>query len=364
MQAATMSHSSTDARPAPKYWIFLLWLAAFYLGWAALVQLGGYWDTVLAHWPIALSMAFGSYFAGSTPMGGGTVGFPVLVLLFDYPGAMGRNFGLAIQSIGMVSAAIYIFSVRTPVNWKLLRPAMIGSVIGTPLGAAFVAPFLPDIWVKLLFAIVWASFGLMHLVKLKELVNSHETDVTWGRLDPYIGFALGASGGIVASLTGVGIDMMLYACLVLLYRCDLKIAVPTSVVIMAFTSVVGIGVNVLLSRLNPAVYPMSPAVFANWLAAAPVVALGAPFGALVVNLISRTPTILVVSILCIGQFVWTVVQEGVTGLLLVSAIAGVLVMNFVFMVLYHIGRSRPLPVGSLPHLQSQSPQIAIESATD
>jgi len=358
-----MTTTLANTKPASKLWIFGLWLAVFYLAWASLVVLGGYWDTVQAHWPIALSMAFGSYFAGSTPMGGGTVGFPVLVLLFDYPGAMGRNFGLAIQSIGMVSASIYIFSSRTRVDWKLLRPAMVGSLIGTPLGAIFVAPFLPDIWVKLLFAIVWASFGLMHLIKLKELVNSHETNVTWGRLDRWIGFGLGVSGGVVASLTGVGIDMMIYACLVLLYRCDLKMAVPTSVVIMAFTSVIGIGVNALLARLNPAVYPMSPAVFANWLAAAPVVALGAPFGALVVNLISRTPTILLVSVLCIGQFIWTVVQEGVSGMLLVYAIAGVLVMNFVFMVLYHIGRSRPL-TAQLPHLASQAPQIAVESAVD
>jgi hypothetical protein len=36
-------------------------------------------------------MAFGSYVAGSTPMGGGTVGFPILVLLFDLPATLGRD---------------------------------------------------------------------------------------------------------------------------------------------------------------------------------------------------------------------------------------------------------------------------------
>ena len=41
---------------------------------------------------IAAAMAVGSYFAGSTPMGGGTVGFPVLVLLFDGPATLGRDF--------------------------------------------------------------------------------------------------------------------------------------------------------------------------------------------------------------------------------------------------------------------------------
>lgn len=318
---------------------FVLWLGLFYLCWSLLVFVGGYWSTVLAHWPIALSMAFGSYFAGSTPMGGGTVGFPVLVLLFDYPGSMGRNFGLACQSIGMVSASIYILAAGFPVQWRLLKMAMLGALVGTPLGATWLVPLVPDIWVKLLFAIVWASFGVMHLVKLKELVNQHEMDVSYGIWDRVIGLAVGFVGGITASLTGVGIDMMLYATLVLLYRADLKMAIPTSVIVMATTSLLGIGWNMMLSQVNPAVYAISPAVFYNWLAAAPVVALGAPLGALIVSLISRTPTILVVSVLCIGQFIWTLAQEKVSGWLLVWALLGVGVMNLVFMILHRLGHS-------------------------
>ena len=41
------------------------------------------------------------------------------------------------------------------------------------------------------------------------------------------------------------------------------------------------------------------AVFANWLAAVPIVVLGAPLGAVVVHYISRTYTLLVVSTLCL-----------------------------------------------------------------
>lgn len=284
-------------------------------------------------------MSFGSYIAGSTPMGGGTVGFPVLVLLFDMPGSLGRNFGLAVQSIGMVSASIYILASRQSVDWKLLKPALFGALIGTPLGAAFIAPFTPDLWVKLIFAVVWASFGVMHIVKIRELVAANGVSNKWRSWDRSVGLTIGFIGGIVASITGVGIDMIIYATLVLLYRADLKIAIPTSVVIMAFTSLVGIAANILLSNVNQNLYHMDPAVFANWLAAAPVVALGAPFGALVVSLISRTPTLLLVSILCIGQFVWTIVNEGVTGLALVGAIAGVLIFNAIFHVLYRLGKT-------------------------
>lgn len=318
---------------------FLIWLAGFYLIWLLIVFMGGHWHTVVSHWPIALAMSFGSYIAGSTPMGGGTVGFPVLVLIFDMPGSLGRNFGLAVQSIGMVSAGIYVLSARRPLHWRLLGAAMLGSLIGTPIGAAFIAPFIPDLWVKLLFGVVWASFGIMHLVKLKELIAAEGITQHWRRFDFPIGLGVGFAGGIVASITGVGIDMLVYATLVLLYRADLKISIPTSVCLMAFTSVIGIAFNVLLGRTRPDIYQVEPEVFANWLAAAPVVALGAPLGAIVVELISRKPTLLIVSALCIIQFIWTLIHERVTGLTLVGALMAVLLCNGIFHVLYSFGHS-------------------------
>lgn len=314
--------------------LFLLWLVSFYVGWSLLVFVGGHWDTVRSHWPISLSMAFGSYIAGSTPMGGGTVGFPVLVLLFDLPGSLGRNFGLAVQSIGMVSASIYLLSARRPLAWSLLRPALIGSAIGTPLGAAFIAPHVPDLWIKLLFAVVWASFGILHLVKLGELVAMAGWGRSLPRFDVPLGLAVGVIGGVVASITGVGIDMIIYAVLVLLYRMDLKISIPTSVVLMAFTSLIGIGTNALLARIDPSVWAIDPEVFANWLAAAPIVAVGAPFGAIIVNRISRKPTLLIVSILCIGQFIWTIVAERVGGPALAISITAVLALNVLFHLVY------------------------------
>jgi uncharacterized membrane protein YfcA len=322
-----------------KLFPFLLWLLVFYVVWTSLIIFGDHWKETLEHWPIALAMSLGSYVAGSTPMGGGTIGFPVLVLLFDMPGALGRNFGLAIQSIGMVSASIYILSLRKSVAWGLLKPALIGSLIGTPLGAVFVAPFVPDIWIKLTFAIVWASFGIMHILKMRELVSAQGQNRKWyGRRFP-IGFIIGILGGIVASITGVGIDMIVYATLVLLYRTDLKIAIPTSVILMAFTSVVGIFTNIALSCVNPTLYKIDPEVYANWLAAAPVVALGAPLGAYIVSLISRTPTLILVSLLCVAQFFWTIIEEGVSGLALLGAIFAVLFCIAIFQFLYWLGKA-------------------------
>ncbi len=315
-------------RPVRKQflWVWFLWLATFYATWLYLVFGSGRWHDVVTHWPIALAMALGSYVAGSTPMGGGTVGFPILVLLFELPATLGRDFSFAVQSIGMTSASVFILARRTPLATAMLQGTMLGALLFTPLGILFLAPHIPELWIKLVFAIVWASFGVLHLYRIGEIaghVGMTEFDERW---DFKVGFVVGAlAGSTVAAVTGVGIDMVLYAALVLLCRADLKIAIPTSVVIMAFTSVLGIVVKQCTTGLSPGVYE-------NWLAAAPVVALGAPLGAFVVDLIGRKPTLLFVSVLCVGQYIWTCYTERYTlGLLgMVACLAAVVACLLVF----------------------------------
>lgn len=307
-------------------WIWLLWLAVFYSCWAWLVFGRDMWQETLHHWPISVAMALGSYVAGSTPMGGGTVGFPVLVLLFKMPASLGRDFSFAVQSIGMVSASIFILVRRQPLATSMLQGALAGSMIGTPAGILYVAPLIPDLWIKLVFAVVWASFGLLHFYRIHEIASHTgmtEFDERWDRR---VGFWLGLlSGASVVAVTGVGIDMVLYAALVLLCRADLKIAIPTSVIIMAFTSLLGVVVKNLTTGLQPGVY-------AHWLAAAPIVALGAPLGVFIVELIGRKPTLLFVAVLCVGQFVWTCYVErialGLSGI--IGALLGIAAFLLIF----------------------------------
>lgn len=307
-------------------WVWFFWLAVFYGLWLLLVVGFDHWEAAREHWPMALAMAVGSYAAGSTPMGGGTVGFPVLVLLFDMPASLGRDFSFAVQSIGMVSASIFILCRRQPLAWSMLRGAMLGSLFGTPLGIFLIAPFVADLWIKLTFAVLWGSFGVLHLYRLGEITSFTGDARGRERQDFNLGLVLGLlAGGFAAAVTGVGIDMVIYAALVVLCRVDLKIAIPTSVVIMAFTSVVGVAVKSLGGDWQPG-------VFGNWLAAAPVVALGAPLGVFVVSRIGRKPTLLVVAMLCVGQFVWTCFEEGAQlgpgGLALAVLSLGVCILGF------------------------------------
>jgi uncharacterized membrane protein YfcA len=268
------------------------------------------------------------------------VGFPILVLAFDHSASLGRDFGFAIQSIGMTSASIFILCTGRPLERRLLRWAMLGSLVATPPAVAFFAPLVDERVMKMLFAVVWGSFGIMHCVKLNEICAATGMTRMSPAFDRVAGFLVGvAGGGLFASLTGVGIDMLLYVVLVLLARADLKIAIPTSVVIMAWTSLVGIASLFALSRLAPEIWTPDPELGGSWLAAAPVVAVGAPLGVFVVNWIGRKPTLLFVSLLCLGQFVWMAWSEraslGTWGLAL--SLAGLLVFNAAFHVMHGLG---------------------------
>ncbi|MCA9694214.1 MAG: sulfite exporter TauE/SafE family protein [Nannocystaceae bacterium] len=316
--------------------LWFLWLAIFYSAWATTNVILELWDETAAHWPIALAMALGSYVAGSTPMGGGTVGFPVLVLLFDMPASLGRNFGLMVQSIGMTSASIFILCRRTPIEVRILLWCALGAAIGLVLGTFLVVPLVSDTAVKLAFACLWASFGVLTLIKNREFCSLDTIPRARPSEARNLGLLVGVIGGVTTALTGVGIDMMLYTLLVLLYRMDLKAAVPTSVIIMAASSVMGVVLHLLIGDLDAE-------VFYHWMAASPVVILGAPLGAFLVSVISREKTLYFVAVLCVLQFVWTLHQVEVGALQAVFVVANLALASLGFLLLYRLGRARQRP---------------------
>jgi uncharacterized membrane protein YfcA len=303
------------ARPrARPRWLFWLWLLLFYVSWAAFVFGQGRWATVAAHWPISLAMLFGSYVGGSTPMGGGSVAFPILVLLLGEPARLGREFSFAVQSLGLGSATVYMLLSGRPLAWGVLRWAILGSAVGTPFGLIALAPYATEIQVKLIFAVVWAAFGVMTLLRLRELAEQTGILAPGPRIERAAGLGVGLLGGAcLAALTGVGVDMLLYSVLVLLFRADLRRAIPSAVTLMAFTSLLGLVTRSLLAAIDPGRAAFAPGLWEYWLAAAPIVVLGAPLGALAVAVVPRVFTLRLVSLLCVAQLAWVCVQARLSG---------------------------------------------------
>ena len=269
--------------------------------WVVLITRPGAWPAALEQWPMALVMIGGSLVAGSTPMGGGTVAFPALVLGFQESPAMARDFGLAIQSVGMTSALLFILLVRRiPVESRLLMWGSVGATAGLTFGTFALAGWVPAAFVKLLFATLWITFGVW-LVAGTARERSNGPRSTGGAEVVPIGIATGFVGGAVMSLIGVGPEMAIYAALVLRFGWPAKAAVPTAVCATALMAPVGLLLRAATAGIDPAVYPV-------WLAATPIVIFGAPAGAYIAARMPRVLLLRIIGALCLLQFIATVVN--------------------------------------------------------
>ena len=94
-------------------------------------------------------------------------------------------------------------------------------------------------------------------------------------------FLAGMLGGAMSGIVGNGIDMSVFVVMVLLFRMSEKTATPTSVILMAFNAMAGFAVQLMVLD------DFSPTITAWWLAAVPVVAVGAPLGAVLCSLMPR-----------------------------------------------------------------------------
>jgi uncharacterized protein len=304
--------------------LFLAWWAIYVFGF-------GHWQLAWEHRWIAAVMIGGSMVAGSTPMGGGSVAFPVLIYGFGETPENARNFGLAIQALGMTSALLFILGRRVKIQKRLLTWSCAGAAVGIVAGTFWVAPFVARPLVKLLFACLWMSFALLTLARNREFCTLKQApDMSW-KTAALAGVPIGLIGGLIAAMIGVGLEMVLYTVLVLLFRSDLKVAVPTAVCATAITSIVGTALHIWIGDI-----PI--AIFGNWLASAPIVIFGAPFGTYLVTHIPRIRLLYFVSFLCVFQFGYTLLLSSLKASEWIFAATVLAAANLLFVLLYRKGK--------------------------
>lgn len=310
-----------------------IYVAVILVGWVVVVAGFGFGREVLQHWPMSLVMVAGSLVAGSTPMGGGTVAFPILVMLFDEAPANARNFGLMIQAVGMTSAMLFVLGRKVPVPVRLLTGSTGGAALGFVIGTFLIGPHVEASLVKLLFSCLWMSFGILTLAKNREICALKGRGPADGASAEMIGLAAGLIGGAMASMIGVGVEMCVYTVMVLFFRADLKIAVPTAVCAAALASIEGAAIHMYIGDVDRT-------SVMNWLAAVPIVIFGAPAGAYLVSILPRIRVLYFVSALCVFQFRWTLQQTAKTAnewwFVADAMVVAVFVLNF----LYRRGRAR------------------------
>ncbi len=305
------------------------------LAWSAGVTAAGLWGRVSDHGVAAATMVVGSFVAGATPQGGGAVAFPVFTKGLEIPSATARTFSLCIQSIGMSTAAISIVLRRSAVEWRAVGVGVGTGIVGFLLALWALAdwdePFapmrIPGPYVKVTFSLIVLAMTAATIVGLRSPIRSVTDQLpnagprTWTLLA-----AFGVAGGVAAALLGSGADVMIYLFLVVILGVRSTVGVPTSVVTMALLSLVGAAVFAGLDRqfsttfaadgsvlavggeaLDAPAAPRQADVFGMWLAAVPIVAWGAPLGALVASRLRSTDLARVVVALGATEVLTTIV---------------------------------------------------------
>jgi uncharacterized membrane protein YfcA len=256
--------------------VLVVWSLWFALGGG--VQL---FDVLAEHWRVSLTMAFGSLISGATAEGGGAVAFPVFTKVLHIAPADARVFALAIQSVGMSAATLVILARGIRVEWRYLGWASLGGLVGLPLGALLFAPMVSPPMTRMVFTVMQASFALALLALNWRDRACHERLPRCGPAERSVLAVAGFVGGIMTGLVGTGLDILTFSVVVLLFRLSEKVATPTSVVLMAGNSLAG------FALYGWGLGSFTPEIRDWWLAAVPVVVLGAPIGAIFCSLIGR-----------------------------------------------------------------------------
>lgn len=266
-----------ERTPLLVYWaIAILILIAWTIAMTAL----NWWPIFSDTWPISLTMVLGSFIAGATSEGGGAVAFPVFTKLFDIAPRDAKVFSFFIQSFGMTMAGLFIYLKKIPVLWNVVAAALAAGVAGLVLGELFLV--IPNPYPKLLFTFIAGIFAFFLIYNRWGIPDNPLKDFRFNRMsDLFVILATGFLGGMVASVVGVGIDMLIFIVLTLLYGIDEKISTPTTVVLMGLLSVSGFIWHAGITA------DVNPDVWRYWMSCVPIVIFGAPLGAFVCSKIGR-----------------------------------------------------------------------------
>lgn len=354
--------------------------------WALFVTIFGHWETVTTNWRAFVTMVFGSFVAGSTPQGGGAVAFPVFTKVFETPASVARTFSLCIQSIGMGSASIAILLSGKSVSKRAIAgggtAAVVGFLVGLLVLADPVSTFwesrIPEAYVKVTFTVVLAALAYIVYVALDEGECGTWYLPVWNRR-VWLGLGIaGLLGGLTTSLIGSGADVFAFLFLVIVAGLHPRIAVPTSVIIMALVSVVGlVTLGILHGQLSTDVVdgmvvavggstidPVPVARFdlwGLWIAAVPAVIWGAPLGTMFVHALNEKHLIAFLAIMASIEVVSTAIflpQLRTDPWLLTYAIVG-LVVSAVAVRWMHRKRDRLLGTAGPTHVEEMLRAAAI-----
>ena len=230
---------------------------------------------------IAPIMAFGSFVAGLTFLGGGSVAFPAMTKLMASSPEDAKTFSLAIQSVGMSAASLYIITRVRDLPWSMMLLYVGSASAGMAYALGSLADNISPVDLRIGFSLFLLCFLIIYLFTQELNNKSIASKLEKTPKDILLTLSCGFAGGLVSGLLGSGADVIGFSLMALYFRIELKRATQVSVILMAATAITGITMQAFLFK------GVSEYVSQLWFVAAPVVLFGAPIGALFCRRIPR-----------------------------------------------------------------------------
>merc|ERR1712216_316013 len=132
-------------------------------------------EVVFSYYPMTIGMVAGSFVAGSTPLGGGVIGFPVAVLVLGFEGSQARDFSVLIQCVGMNSAAFLNCYLKPHmVHGVMVIYSVASGTIGCIIGLLFP---LDSYALSLGFSVYLTVFSVVYFYRC-EITTKAELDTS------------------------------------------------------------------------------------------------------------------------------------------------------------------------------------------
>jgi len=262
--------------------------------------------------------------AGGTSLGGGAVAFPVFTKVLHITPYDAKVFSLAIQSVGMSAASLTICLTGIKVEWRAIRWGSLGGLVGIFMGLGILAPILPPDVIKMSFTIMITSFAVTLFALNRGKRECHLTMPSWTFREKSILFVTGLWGGLMSGLVGSGIDIVTFSVMVLLFRISEKIATPTSVILMALNAVIGFFLQIFVF------HDFTEEVRSYWLAAIPVVVVGAPLGAILCNRFRRETIANILILLILTEIITSLLIISLRPIVVYSGLFTLVVFSYLY----------------------------------
>lgn len=255
---------------------------------------GGQWSNVFSdYYPATIAMALGSFVAGSTPLGGGVVAFPVSVLVLGLDSEESRDASILVQSVGMTAASfLLIVCKKGTLIPQIIYPSIVFGSLGVIIGLSIeVSAYLVNLTFTVavfMFMLIYMYTNIYVLPKSeKNVVQNSSSSSSSKDENPLLGntFLIISAliGGFITSKVGSGSDMAVFVYGLYGWNVFFPNRKKSDVDFTASSVVIMAAMSVLTALMRGVYSEFSERTMDCWAAMAFIVVIGAPLGSIVLK---------------------------------------------------------------------------------